>query len=110
MISCEPDEEAVDELIDSIIKKAEALKENTYSIQKKGGEAQVFNFPPEYSNWYVGTSYMDGTKQAIHLELMDEDEEQMTMSWSLWRLQTNSQPLTMISAVSIRGHMLNSVL
>ena len=27
MISCEPDEEAVDELIDSIIKKAEALKE-----------------------------------------------------------------------------------
>jgi len=81
MISCDPDEEATNDLIDSIIKKAEALKENTYSIQKKGGEAQVFNFPPEYSNWYVGTSYMDGTKQAIHLELMDEDEEQMTMSW-----------------------------
>ena len=60
---------------------AERLKDNTYSIQKKGGEAQVFPFPPEYSNWYKGTSYMDGTQQAIHVELMDEDEEQMTQGW-----------------------------
>ncbi len=66
---------------DEPIQKAEALKENTYSIQKKGGEAQVFPFPPEYSNWYKGTSYMDGTQQAIHVELMDEDEEQMTQGW-----------------------------
>ena len=63
------------------ISVAEALKENTYSVQKKGGEAQVFSLPPEYSNWYTGSSYMDGTQQAIHLELMDEDPEQMTMGW-----------------------------
>ena len=62
------------------IKKAEALKENTYSIQKGSGAAQVFNLPPEYSSWYVGTSYMDGTKQAVHVELMDE-EGQNTMGW-----------------------------
>ena len=66
---------------DEPISMAERLKDNTYSIQKKGGEAQVFPFPPEYSNWYKGTSYMDGTQQAIHVELMDEDEEQMTQGW-----------------------------
>ena len=66
---------------DDPIKKAESLKDNTYSIQKGSGAAQVFSLPPEYSNWYVGSSYMDGTQQAIHLELMDEDPEQMTMGW-----------------------------
>lgn len=66
---------------EDVIKKAEALKENTYSIQKGNDKAQVFDFPPEYSDWYVGSSYMDGTKQAIHVELMDEDPEQMTMGW-----------------------------
>ena len=50
-------------------------------MQKTGGKAQVFTLPQEYSNWYVGTSYMDGTKSAIHVELMDEDPEQMTMGW-----------------------------
>ncbi|MBQ7272202.1 MAG: Ig-like domain-containing protein [Bacteroidales bacterium] len=68
-------------VVDEPIKKAEALKDNTYSIQKKGGDAQVFDFPPEYSQWYVGPGYMDGTKQVIHIELMDEDPEQMTMGW-----------------------------
>ena len=68
-------------VVDDPIKKAQALKDNTYSIQKGSEAAQVFNFPPEYSNWYIGTSYMDGTKQAIHVELMDEDPEQMTMGW-----------------------------
>lgn len=63
------------------IDKAQALKENTYSVQKTGEEAQVFPFAPEFSNWYVGTSWMDGTQQAIHVELMDEDPEQMTMGW-----------------------------
>ena len=63
------------------IKKAEALKDNTYSIQKWDGTAQVFDLPPEYSSWYVGTSYMDGTQQAVHVELMDEDPQQMTMGW-----------------------------
>jgi hypothetical protein len=71
-------EEPVD---DAVIKKAEALKDNTYSIQKKGEAAQVYNFPPEYSTWYVGSSYLDGTQQAIHVELMDEDPEEMTMGW-----------------------------
>lgn len=62
------------------IKQAEALPENTYSIQKTGEAAQVFSFQEEYSNWYVGTSYMDGTQQALHMELMDEEGEQ-TMGW-----------------------------
>ena len=47
---------------DEPISMAERLKDNTYSIQKKGGEVQVFTLPQEYSSWYVGTSYMDGTK------------------------------------------------
>ena len=63
------------------IKKAEALNDNTYSIQKGDGTAQVFDLPPQYSNWYVGSSYMDGTKQAVHVELMDEDSQEMTMGW-----------------------------
>ena len=61
------------------IEKAKKLKDNTYSIQKKGGDVQVYNLPQQYSQWYVGTSWMDGTKQCIHVECMDEDEEQMTM-------------------------------
>lgn len=64
------------------ISMAEKLKENTYSIQKKGGEVQVFTLPQEYSSWYVGTSNMDSSQQAIHVELMDEDPEQMTMGWA----------------------------
>ena len=63
------------------IEKAKKLKDNTYSIQKKGGDVQVYNLPQQYSQWYVGTSWMDGTKQCIHVECMDEDEEQMTMGW-----------------------------
>ena len=66
---------------DKPIDMALELKDNTYSIQKGDGEVKVFSFPPEYSNWYVGSSYMDGTKQAIHVELMDEDEKQMTQGW-----------------------------
>ncbi len=66
---------------DAPIKKAESLKENTYSIQKAGGETSVYSLPQEYSSWYVGTSYMSPGHQAIHVELMDEDSEQMTMGW-----------------------------
>ena len=65
----------------NVIEQAEKLKDNTYSIQKKGGEAHVYDFPQQYSNWYVGTSWMDGTKQCIHVELMDEDKDQMTQGW-----------------------------
>ena len=64
-----------------VIEQAEKLKDNTYSIQKKGGEAHVYDFPQQYSNWYVGTSWMDGTKQCIHVECMDEDKDQMTKGW-----------------------------
>jgi len=63
------------------IEKAKKLKDNTYSIQKKGGDAHVYDLPQQYSSWYVGTSWMDGTKQCIHVECMDEDEEERTMGW-----------------------------
>ena len=78
-VSCKDEE--TEDVIDSYIQKALALKENTYSIQKKDGDAQVFPFQQEYSSWYIGTSNMDGTQQTIHVELMDEDPEQMTMGW-----------------------------
>ena len=63
------------------IQQAEKLKDNTYSVQKKGGEVQVYELPQEYSQWYVGPSWMDGTKQCIHVECMDEDKDQMTQGW-----------------------------
>ncbi|MBQ3977196.1 MAG: Ig-like domain-containing protein, partial [Bacteroidales bacterium] len=66
---------------ETVIEQAEKLKDNTYSIQKKGGEVQVYDFPQQYSKWYVGTSWMDGTKQCIHVECMDEDKNQMTLGW-----------------------------
>ena len=66
---------------DEPIGLAERLKDNTYSVQKKGGDAQVYSLPPEYSSWYVGTSWMDGTKQCIHIECMDEDENNNTKGW-----------------------------
>lgn len=69
-------------VVEQPISMAEKLQENTYSIQKKGDEIQVFTLPQEYSSWYVGTSYMDSSQQAIHVELMDEDPEQMTMGWA----------------------------
>ena len=65
----------------NVIEQAEKLKDNTYSIQKKGGEVHVYDFPQQYSNWYVGSSWMDGTKQCIHVECMDEDKDQMTQGW-----------------------------
>ena len=60
---------------DAPIKKAEALKDNTYSIQKGNGAAQVFDLPQQYSKWYIGSSWTDGTKQSIHVECMDEEGE-----------------------------------
>lgn len=68
------------------IKKAEALRDNTYSIQKTGGEAQVFDFPQKYSHWYETVSKMDPNQQALHLELMDEDDDLMTMGWAVAEL------------------------
>ncbi len=63
------------------IKKAEKLKDNTYSIQKKGGEVYVYDLPQQYSKWYVGTSWTDGTKQCVHIECLDEDENNYTKGW-----------------------------
>ncbi|MBO7511034.1 MAG: Ig-like domain-containing protein [Bacteroidales bacterium] len=53
------------------IKKALELCDNTYSIQKAGEAAQVFNFPQQFSKWYEGA-------QAISVECMDEDENDYT--------------------------------
>ena len=69
-----------EEPIGGVIEKAEKLKDNSYSIQKKGGDAQVYSLPPEYSQWYVGTSWMDGTQQCIHIECMDEEDKD-TKGW-----------------------------
>lgn len=66
---------------DEPIEKAKKLKDNTYSVQKKGGDVQVFDLPQQYSEWYVGTSWTDGTKQCIRVECMDEDENDMTQGW-----------------------------
>ena len=63
------------------IKQAERLRDNAYSIQKKGGDVLVYDLPQEYSQWYEGPSWMDGTQKCIHVECMDEDPEQMTMGW-----------------------------
>jgi len=65
----------------SVIEKAEKLRDNTYSVQKKGGEVYVYDLPQQYSKWYVGTSWMDGTKQCIHVECMDEDKNNVTKGW-----------------------------
>ena len=71
-------EEPVD---DSPIKKALELRDNTYSVQKKGGEVHVYELPQEYSEWYMGPSYMDRTKQVVHVNCMDEDEDLDTKGW-----------------------------
>lgn len=65
----------------SVIEKAEKLKDNTYSVQKKGGEVYVYDLPQEYSQWYEGASWMDGTKTCIHVECMDEDANNITQGW-----------------------------
>ena len=70
-------EEPVD---DAPIKKAQELRDNTYSVQKKGEEVHVYDLPQEYSKWYVGTSWMDKTQQCIHVECMDEEGED-TKGW-----------------------------
>lgn len=63
------------------IRQAEKLKDNTYSVQKKGGEVYVYDLPQQYSKWYVGTSWTDGTKQCVHIECLDEDENNYTKGW-----------------------------
>ena len=64
---------------DAPIKKAEALQDNTYSIQVKGGAAEVANFTQDDSEWYVTKAKLDRTKEVIYFALMDEDPETSTM-------------------------------
>ncbi|MBP5397863.1 MAG: Ig-like domain-containing protein [Bacteroidales bacterium] len=61
------------------IQKAEALRDNTYSIQVKGGDATISNLTQEYSQWYLTKSKMDRTKEAIRVSIDDDDPEQSTM-------------------------------
>ena len=70
---------------DEAIKKAQELDDNTYVIQKKGGEIQTFPLSQRDSRWYVGRSNTDRTQQAIKVELMDEDDES-TRGWSMAEL------------------------
>ena len=73
-----PLDAVVPPVVEEPIRQAEKLKDNTYSVQKKGGEVYVYDLPKEYSQWYEGASWMDGTKTCIHVECMDEDQEGMT--------------------------------
>ena len=66
---------------DAPIKKAEALKDNTYTIQKAGEEAKVYNLTQDASQWYVTKSKLDRTKEAVRVYLDDDDPEQSTMGW-----------------------------
>lgn len=70
------------------IDKAEGLDDNTYVVKVKGGEAKTFPLSQQDSRWYVGRSYTDRTKEAIKVELMDEDPTQSTMGWSMAELPT----------------------
>lgn len=73
--------------------QAEALNENSYSIQKKGGEAKVYPLSQVDSRWWIGRSSLDKTKEALKLEIMDEDTEQTemsTMGWGMWELPTEA--------------------
>lgn len=67
-------EEPVD---DSVIKKAEALKDNTYEIHYKGATT-TRNLTPGVNRWYVGTCYEDRSKTALQVELMEEDDKYAT--------------------------------
>ena len=71
---------------DEPISIAERLKDNTYVVQKKGETAVEYPLSQQDSRWYVGRASMDKTKQAIKVELMDEDPETSTMGWSMSEL------------------------
>lgn len=89
--SCEPDEETSDPgKVGELLKKAEALHANQYSLQKKGGEAQVYSLTQEESQWYIGRSYMDRTTPALKVNLMEEDPELSTVAWGVFELPTET--------------------
>jgi hypothetical protein len=65
------------------IQVVDELQDNTYAVKKKGGDVAVYPLSQEYSRWYVGRSSMDKTKQAIKIELMDEDPDDSTKGWGI---------------------------
>ena len=85
-VSCDNEEETTNTIIEGLIQKAQNLKDNTYVIQATGAEEQTFTFTQEESQWYIGRSYSDRTKQAIKVNMMDEDPEQSTMGWGMFEL------------------------
>jgi hypothetical protein len=88
-VSCtdeENDNETIDAIVEGIIQKAQNLKDNTYVVQPVGAEEQTFTLSQEESQWYIGRSYEDRTKQAIKVYLMDEDTVLSTMGWGSFEL------------------------
>ena len=70
------------------LQKALALKENSYVVQKKGEEAQTYSLTQEESRWYIGRSYTDKTKEALKIQIMEEDPELSTVAWGDFELPT----------------------
>ena len=70
------------------ISKAEGLKDNEYAVQKKGGQPETYTLTQEESQWYVGRSYSDKTKEALKVNLMEEDSELSTVAWAMFELPT----------------------
>ena len=88
-VSCTDEEnnnETIDAIVEGIIQKAQNLKDNTYVVQPVGAEEQTFTFSQEESQWYIGRSYEDRTKQAIKVYMMDEDTVLSTMGWGSFEL------------------------
>ena len=69
-----------------LIQKAQELDDNTYVIQKKGGNPVTAPLSLDDSQWYVGRSSMDKTQQALKLNIMDEDPKLSTMGWGMIEL------------------------
>ncbi len=62
---------------DQPISKAEGLKENTYVVQKKGGQPENFSIykDPDQTHWYVGHNKKNPSLSAIKAFMVDEVEK-----------------------------------
>ena len=74
---------------DKPIDRAVELKDNTYAIEKGGELIGTYPLSQTDSRWYVARASMDKTKEALKMELMDEDPVQSTMGWGMWELPTD---------------------
>ena len=74
---------------DKPIDRAVDLKDNTYAIEKGGVLIGTYPLSQTDSRWYVARASMDKTKEALKMELMDEDPVQSTMGWGMWELPTD---------------------